>query len=127
MIDWDYKEIERIEDHYNKIFPEKINLKYFTSHFEEIYKITIQDKEILPDLLDNITYYTLNGINAKHKILLHPIDEEIKLDLFKKRTIQRIKRRKALEKDLNKLYQFQVEEIKEFTINYPQWKQLIIE
>lgn len=125
MMDWDYDEIEKIQNHYNKLFPVKLNLFFFIQHYEDMYKYTLNDMNILPDLLDNISYYTKNGVCAKHKILLHPKDEEKAEKLFIKRHKQREKRSKSLEKGLMNLYLFQIREIEDFIKLYPQWKDLI--
>lgn len=127
MIDWDYKEIEKIEKHYNQIFPVKLNLSFFMMHYEEIYRITCSDMNILPDLLDNIAYYTSNGVNAKHKIILHQKDEEKIEKLYVKRFEQRERKALELSKGLSNLYEFQINEIRDFIKIYPQWKNLMQE
>lgn len=67
MIDWDIDSIKKVESHYNNIFNPKLDLIYFTKTFESMYKFITNEGEVLPDLLNDLTYYTKDGINAKYK------------------------------------------------------------
>ena len=67
MIDWDAAEIKMIDKHYREVLEPSIDFIYFCQHFEEMYKVTTSDGVLLPDILNDITFYTLNGINAKYK------------------------------------------------------------
>ena len=90
MIDWDISYIQELEDHYNEIFEEHLNLVYFTNNFENIYRLTIRDKFLLPDLFHDVMLYTFNGINARDKMMYSEKELEIlekNLKNFSKRVV----------------------------------------
>ncbi|MBO7718980.1 MAG: hypothetical protein J6S29_02390 [Methanosphaera sp.] len=127
MIDWNYNLIRTINDHYNRILNPSINLIYFIRNFEEIYRMSISDEILLPDIFQDVMMYTLNDVNARNKILLSE-EEQFKLDtvLDQKRIIQQENRQKAYEEGLDAYYKFIVDEVIEFVEVYPFWNQLII-
>ncbi len=126
MIDWDAREIIKLDEHYMEILNPSVNLVYFCKHFEEIYTLTMNEEVLLPDIFNDITYYTLNGINARYKILYSPKkEEEIAEKLAPEREKQRIKRQEAYNKGLTEYYDFMVEEVQGFVKKYPFWKDLI--
>lgn len=128
MIDWNYNLIQTINDHYNTILNPGINLNYFIRNFEQIYRTSIADEVILPDIFQDVMCYTFNGINAKDKLILSSKEEEI-LDsiLIDKRLEQTAKRQEAIEKSMDEYYKFMIEEVLEFVDKYPYWSELIIE
>lgn len=127
MIDWNYNLIRTINDHYNRILNPSINLIYFIRNFEEIYRMSISDEILLPDIFQDVMMYTLNDVNARNKILLSK-EEQFKLDtvLDQKRIVQQENRQKAYEEGLDAYYKFIVDEVIEFVEVYPFWNQLII-
>lgn len=126
MIDWDMKEILEIDKHYKKVLNPSVNLIYFCRHFEEIYRMTANEKEIIPDIFNDITYYTFNGVNARYKLLFGAEeDKEISEVLLIKRMKQRAKRQEARNKGLDEYYDFMIKEVEEFVVKYPFWKELL--
>lgn len=126
MIDWDIKELEKIEKHYKTILNPSINITYFCRHFEEIYILITNEEELLPDILNDLTYYTINGINAKHKILFGAdIDKEVTEKLVNKRMKQIAHRQEAREEGLTEYYNFMTREVEDFVSKYPFWKELL--
>lgn len=125
MIDWNSRAILKIEDHYNELFNPKLNLEYFSKHYEEIYRVITPEGEILPDLLNDITYYTTNGINARYKILLPKLDKKTEKKLIVNRMRQKAKRRSALERSIYSYYRFLLCEIIDFTKKYPHWNKIL--
>ncbi len=126
MIDWDAKEITMIDKHYQEILDPSVNLIYFCHHFEEIYTMTMNDEILMPDIFNDITYYTSNGINARYKILISPKkEEEVQQKLLPHRMKQRAKRQEAHNKGLKDYYDFMIKEVEEFIKIYPFWKELL--
>lgn len=126
MIDWDIRELEKIEKHYKTILNPSINITYFCRHFEEIFVLLTSEEELLPDILNDLTFYTLNGVNAKYKILIAAErDKEVTEKLLIKRMKQRADRQKARNKGLSDYYNFIISEIEEFIEKYPFWKDLL--
>lgn len=126
MIDWNAREITLMDKHYQEILNPSVNLIYFCRHFEEIYSMTIDDEILLPDIFNDITYYTSNGINARYKVLIHPKKEEETLEkLLPERMKQRAKRQEAHNKGLEEYYDFMIGEVEEFIRIYPFWKELL--
>ncbi len=124
MIDWDYTEIEKIDKHYKEILNPSVNLIYFCNHYEEIIRISMAEEVLLPDIFNDITYYTINGVNARYKVLV--VDEEnISEKLLPQRMKQRAQRQKAHNMGINEYYQFMIKEVEEFVEKYPFWKDLI--
>lgn len=127
MIDWDVYEIEQIDNHFRKILHPSVNILFFCKNFEQIYYMALNDEVLLPDIFNDITFYTLNGINAKYKILFSPNEEEIIERLLPQRMRQRARRQEAHNKGLKEYYEFMMEEVMEFVEKYPFWKELIRE
>jgi hypothetical protein len=126
MIDWDAAEIKMIDKHYREVLEPSIDFIYFCQHFEEMYKVTTSDGVLLPDILNDITFYTLNGINAKYKILVFTKDdEELTEKLTSKRMEQRAKRQEAHSKGLTEYHEFILGEVKDFVEKYPFWNRLL--
>ena len=126
MIDWDIKEIEKIEQHYKKTLNPSLNLTYFCRHFEEIYRLLTDEEELLPDILNDITYYTINGINAKYKVLISAdTDKQQTEKLLARRMKQRAQRQEARNKGLTEYHNFIIKEVAEFIKKYPYWKELL--
>ncbi|WP_323735554.1 hypothetical protein PXD04_06550 [Methanosphaera sp. ISO3-F5] len=126
MIDWDIKEIEKIEQHYKKTLNPSLNLTYFCRHFEEIYRLLTDEEELLPDILNDITYYTINGINAKYKVLISAdTDKQQTEKLLARRMKQRAQRQEARNKGLTEYHKFIIKEVAEFIKKYPYWKELL--
>ena len=127
MIDWNYNLIQTINNHYNNILNPSVNLTYFIKNFEQIYRMSISDEEILPDVFQDVMCYTFNGVNARHKIILSS-EEEFIVDtiLAQKRAIQQKNRHDAYEKGLDSYYKFLIDEVVEFVNRYPFWNELII-
>lgn len=127
MIDWNYDLIRTINEHYNKILNPSVDLIYFIRNFEEIYRMSISDEVLLPDIFQDVMLYTFNGINAKNKIILSENEEFIINNVLEqKRVVQQQKRQEAYEKDLDSYYKFIIDEVIEFVEIYPFWSQLII-
>ncbi|RAP54465.1 MAG: hypothetical protein BZ137_02215 [Methanosphaera sp. rholeuAM130] len=127
MIDWNYDLIRTINEHYNKILNPSVDLIYFIRNFEEIYRMSISDEVLLPDIFQDVMLYTFNGINAKNKIILSENEEFIINNVLEqKRVVQQQKRQEAYEKDLDSYYKFIIDEVIEFVERYPFWSQLII-
>ncbi|MDO5826181.1 MAG: hypothetical protein Q4Q22_07360 [Methanosphaera sp.] len=127
MIDWNYDLIRTINEHYNKILNPSVDLIYFIRNFEEIYRMSISDEILLPDIFQDVMLYTFNGINAKNKIILSENEEFIINNVLEqKRVVQQQKRQEAYEKDLDSYYKFIIDEVIEFVERYPFWSQLII-
>ena len=124
MIDWDFIEIEKIDKHYKEILNPSVNLKYFCNHYEEIIRISMAEEVLLPDIFNDITYYTLNGINARYKVLLVN-EEEVTEKLVPQRMKQRAQRQEARYKGIGEYYKFMMREEIEFVEKYPFWKDLI--
>lgn len=125
MIDWNIKEILNIQDHYNEIFTQNLDLIYFVKHFEEIYRWIYDDVVILPDLLNDITYYTVNGVNAKDKMIFNIDDDKIISEkLMNKKLKQKQLRHDAINRGLKDYYNFLNNELVNFIEKYPQWKQI---
>ncbi len=127
MIDWNYDLIRTINNHYNRILNPSVDLFYFIRNFEEIYRMSISDEVLLPDIFHDVMLYTLNNVNARNKIIISE-EEQFILDnvLEQKRVIQQENRQKAYEKGLDAYYKFIVDEVLEFVELYPFWSQLII-
>ncbi|AWX32170.1 hypothetical protein [Methanosphaera sp. BMS] len=127
MIDWNYDLIRTINNHYNRILNPSVDLFYFIRNFEEIYRMSISDEVLLPDIFHDVMLYTLNNVNARNKIIISE-EEQFILDniLEQKRVIQQEKRQKAYEEGLDAYYKFIVDEVIEFVELYPFWSQLII-
>lgn len=127
MIDWNYDLIRTINNHYNRILNPSVDLFYFIRNFEEIYRMSISDEVLLPDIFHDVMLYTLNNVNARNKIIISE-EEQFILDniLEQKRVIQQENRQKAYEKGLDAYYKFIVDEVIEFVELYPFWSQLII-
>ncbi|MBR0471918.1 MAG: hypothetical protein IJI98_04390 [Methanosphaera sp.] len=126
MIDWDIKEIEKIEQHYKKTLNPSLNLTYFCRHFEEIYRLLTDEEELLPDILNDITYYTFNGINAKYKVLISvDKDKQQTEKLLARRMKQKAQRQEARNKGLTEYHNFIINEVEEFIKKYPYWKELL--
>lgn len=126
MIDWDAKTITLMDKHYQEILNPSVNLIYFCRHFEEIYTMAMNEEVLIPDIFNDIMYYTSNGINARYKVLYSPKrEEEITEKLLPQRMKQRAKRQEAHNKGLNYYYAFMVEEVEDFVKRYPFWKDLI--
>lgn len=126
MIDWDIKEIEKIEQHYKKTLNPSLNLTYFCRHFEEIYRLLTDEEELLPDILNDITYYTFNGINAKYKVLISADKDKQQTEkLLARRMKQRAQRQEARNKGLTEYHNFIINEVEEFIKKYPYWKELL--
>lgn len=123
MIDWDISYIQELEDHYNEIFEEHLNLVYFTNNFENIYRLTIRDKFLLPDLFHDVMLYTFNGINARDKMMYSEKELEILEEVLEEERInQRKKRHDVIDKNLEAYYEFLQEELREFIKKYPFWE-----
>lgn len=128
MIDWDVKTITLMDKHYQEILNPSVNLIYFCRHFEDIYTMTMNEEVLLPDIFNDITYYTSNGINARYKVLYFPKrEEEITEKLLPQRMKQRAKRQEAHNQGLDKYYAFMMKEVEDFVKRYPFWKDLIRE
>ncbi|MBQ6444345.1 MAG: hypothetical protein IJJ11_06680 [Methanosphaera sp.] len=127
MIDWNYDLIRTINNHYNIILNPSVDLFYFIRNFEEIYRMSISDEVLLPDIFHDVMLYTLNNVNARNKIIISE-EEQFILDnvLEQKRVIQQENRQKAYEEGLDAYYKFIVDEVIEFVELYPFWSQLII-
>lgn len=127
MIDWNYDLIRTINNHYNRILNPSVDLFYFIRNFEEIYRMSISDEVLLPDIFHDVMLYTLNNVNARNKIIISE-EEQFILDnvLEQKRVIQQENRQKAYEEGLDAYYKFIVDEVIEFVELYPFWSQLII-
>lgn len=127
MIDWNYDLIRTINNHYNRILNPSVDLFYFIRNFEEIYRMSISDEVLLPDIFHDVMLYTLNGVNAKNKIIISE-EEQFILEtvLEQRRVIQQENRQKAYEEGLDAYYKFIVDEVIEFVEAYPFWNQLII-
>lgn len=126
MIDWDTKAIEKIEKHYQKILKPSINFNYFCRHFEEIYRMSTNEGVLIPDIFNDITYYTFNGVNARYKLLFGAEeDKEITEKLLVKRMKQRAQRQEARNNGLDEYYKFIIKEIEDFIKIYPFWKELL--
>lgn len=123
-MDWDFIEIEKIDKHFKEILNPSINLIYFCNHYEEIIQICMDDEVLLPDIFNDITYYTLNGINARYKVLLVN-EEEVTGKLLPQRMKQRAQRQEAHNKGIDEYYKFIMGEVLEFVEKYPFWKDLI--
>ncbi|OED29629.1 hypothetical protein [Methanosphaera sp. WGK6] len=119
MIDWDVKMIKLVDEYYNSIFNQKIDFIYFVNHFEPIYRSITYDGNILPDLFNDITYYTVNGVNAKYKVLV-PVSDDIWEDILAKRVVQKSYREKAWNSSLDDYYDFLLDEIIELIRVYPE-------
>ena len=115
MIDWNYDLIRTINNHYNRILNPSVDLFYFIRNFEEIYRMSISDEVLLPDIFHDVMLYTLNNVNARNKIIISE-EEQFILDnvLEQKRVIQQENRQKAYEKGLDTYYKFIVDEVIEF-------------
>lgn len=88
--------------------------------------MTISDEVLLPDIFNDITYYTINGVNARYKVLVSTKDnEDIAEKLLPERMKQRARRQEAHNKGLDEYYEFMMNEVIEFVEKYPFWKQLI--
>ena len=126
MIDWDFNEIDKIDKHYRKVLKPAINFNYFCRHFEEIYLMSIDDELIIPDIFNDITYYTFNGINAKDK-LLFAADKEKKVTekLLSKRMAQKARRQASRNMGMESYYKFITGEVEAFVKKYPFWKELL--
>ncbi|WP_455645646.1 hypothetical protein [Methanosphaera sp.] len=125
MIDWDINMIKQVDEHYNSIFNPQVNFFYFAKRFEAIYNLVTSDGEILPDLFNDITYYTINGINAKYKVLV-PISDEVRDEILAKRVVQKANREKALNEGIESYYDFLFDDIMKFIKLYPEWKLLLL-
>ena len=126
MIDWDLYEIEKIDRHFRQMLHPSVNLLFFCRNFEQIYPMTISDEVLLPDIFNDITYYTINGVNARYKVLISTKDnEDIAEKLLPERMKQRARRQEAHNKGLDEYYEFMMNEVIEFVEKYPFWKQLI--
>ena len=127
MIDWNYDLIRTINEHYNKILNPSVDLMFFIRNFEAIYRMSISDNIILPDIFQDVMCYTQNGINAKHKILLSK-EEEFTLEniIEPQRDVQLHNRHEAYDKSLDEYYDFIIKEVVEFVDKYPHWNKLII-
>lgn len=127
MIDWNYNLIQSINKHYDIILDPSVDLMYFIKNFEEIYRMSISDEVLLPDIFQDVMSYTFNGINARHKLVLSE-EENFKLDtvLAEKRVIQQAKRHEAYDKGLDDYYDFIIGEVIEFVEIYPFWSQLVV-
>jgi asparagine synthetase A len=126
MIDWDVKNITMMDKHYKEILHPSVNLIYFCRHFEEIYTMTMNEEVLLPDIFNDIMFYTSNGINARYKVLYSPKkEEEISEKLLPQRMKQRAKRQKAHNNGLDEYYDFMMKEVEEFVKKYLFWKELI--
>lgn len=124
MIDWDFVEIKKMDEHYKEILNPSVNLIYFCHHFNEIIRICMDEEVLLPDIFNDITYYTINGVNARYKVLLVN-EEEITEKLLPQRMKQRAQRQKAHYNGINEYYKFMMREVEEFVEKYPFWKDLI--
>ena len=128
MIDWNYDLIRTINDHYKSIMNPSVDLMYFIRNFEEIYHMSLSDKVLLPDIFHDVMCYTLNGVNARHKILLTAEEEMIWENyLEEKRNVQLKKRHDAYDRGVDDYYKFMVNEVLAFVERYPFWDKLIIE
>ncbi|RAP53440.1 MAG: hypothetical protein BZ138_00915 [Methanosphaera sp. rholeuAM270] len=126
MIDWDKKSIERIDRHYREVLYPSINFTYFCRHFEEIYKVLLNEEEILPDILNDITFYTFNGINARYKILVNADEDKKNAEkLLSKITEQKLKRQEARNRGLSEYHSFIIREVEDFIEKYPFWKEML--
>lgn len=126
MIDWDFDEIDKIDKHYRKVLKPGINFNYFCRHFEEIYRMSIDDELLIPDIFNDITYYTFNGINAKDKLLfVADKEKEVTEKLLAKRMAQRAQRQESRNRGMEYYYQFITGEVEEFVKKYPFWKELL--
>lgn len=126
MIDWDAKTITLMDKHYQEILNPSVNLIYFCRHFEEIYTMAMNEEVLIPDIFNDIMYYTSNGINARYKVLYSlKKEEEISEKLLPQRMKQRAKRQKAHNNGLDEYYDFMMKEVEEFVKKYPFWKELI--
>lgn len=126
MIDWDIDSIKKVESHYNNIFNPKLDLIYFTKTFESMYRFITNEGEVLPDLLNDLTYYTKDGINAKYKLIMPTIDDDkTKSELARHRLKQKIFRKEALEKSVDSYFNYLLEDIEEFTDKYPQYQNIL--
>ena len=120
------KEIEKIEKHYQEILSPSVNLTYFCRHFEDIYRMAMDEEVLIPDIFNDITYYTINGINARYKLLFFPkFEEETTEKLLAKRMRQRAERQEARNKGLENYYEFMINEVIEFVERYPFWNVLL--
>lgn len=126
MIDWDEKTIEQIDLHYRKILSPSINFKYFCRYFEQIYPIITDNDEILPDILNDITFYTLNGINAKDKIITPLPTKDKEEKIYNKIKKQKNHRHMAMTRGISEYYQFIQDELDEFVKKHPYWKEIQI-
>lgn len=126
MIDWDLTTIKKIDEHYQNVLNPSIDFIYFTRHFEEIYRLSLDEEELIPDILNDITYYTFNGVNAKYKLLfLSDNDMELSDRMLAKRMKQRANRQYARNNGIDEYYKFIVEEVEDFIEKYPFWKELL--
>lgn len=115
-----------MDKHYQEILYPSVNLIYFCRHFEEIYTMTMNEEVLLPDIFHDVMFYTLNGINARYKVLYSPKkEEEITEKLLPQRMKQRANRQEAHNNGLDSYYSFMMGEIEEFVKRYPFWKDLI--
>ena len=125
MIDWDMSYIRELEDHYNEIFDGQLNLIYFTQNFEYIYRLSLREKYLLPDLLQDVMLYTFNGINARDKIMYSEKELEIIEEVLEEKRInQRMRRHDAIDKSLDSYYEFLQNELREFSKKYPFWSKV---
>lgn len=126
MIDWDYERIDDMQKHYDEVFDPQVDFHYFTRNFEEIYRMSLYDGVLLPDILNDVTYYTTNGVNAKDKILFPPtFNDSLLKRISEDLKTQRDRRMNALGRGITTLYRFQVKEVVDFVKRYPQWSDLI--
>ena len=128
MIDWDMEEIEKIDKHYRKILHPSVNLEYFCIHFEEIYRMAVEEEVLIPDIFNDITYYTYNGVNARYKLLFSAdYEDDIAERMVEKRMFQRANRQASRNRGLQEYYDFMIEEVKNFVEKYPFWSPLLRE
>lgn len=128
MIDWDIQYIEEIQHHYNEVFDGKLNLIYLIHNFEQIYRLSLRDKILLPDLFQDIMLYTFNGVNARDKFLYSDKEIEI-IDEFleEERIKQRQRRDEAISNGLDDYYNFLQDELRFFVKEYPFWSRVFEE
>ena len=88
----------------------------------------MNEEVLIPNIFNDITYYTSNGINARYKVLYSPTKEEkIAERLLPQRKEQIAKRQEAHNQGLDEYYDFLMKEVEEFVKRYPFWKDLIRE
>lgn len=125
MIDWDVDEIERMDEHYSKVMNPSVNFKYFCRHFEEIYRMSLEDEVLMPDIFNDITFYTFNGVNARYKLLTTSNNDDVTEKLVPQRMKQRAQRQEAHNRGVEAYYEFVIREVEEFVERYPFWKELL--